>query len=90
MIDLHVDTEAFRQEMEQVRHWLEMWLEQDHCSFVAEANAAKGVMSQDEFVQLCRDVASFTQRNRGWEYTSVEECMEDTVLDTPVVGSSDE
>ena len=41
MIDLHVDTEAFRQEMEQVRHWLEMWLEQDHCSFVAEANAAK-------------------------------------------------
>lgn len=41
MIDLHVDTEAFRQEMEQARHWLEMWLEQDHCSFVADANAAK-------------------------------------------------
>jgi len=41
VINLHVDTEAFRQEMEQVRHWLEMWLEQDHCSFVAEANAAK-------------------------------------------------
>ncbi len=41
MINLHVETEAFRQEMEQVRHTLEMWLERNRCSIMVGANAAK-------------------------------------------------
>lgn len=49
----------------------------------AEANAAKGAMSQDEFVRLCREVAAWERRNERHKNHSIGECMDDTVLDTP-------